>query len=134
MRENTARESWCIQLMRIVFGSDTIRRVRSDSTTPVARAVEEICFHGTSIENATHIIDTGFDVAKCRRTAFGLGIYASPQPTYARGYAYLQSTQTYAVLACRALVQAEERVDHSIYRICDHDRILPMALFCYVRK
>ena len=137
-KENTMplrpSESWCSRLMSLVFGPDSIPPMRSDPIPPVTRAVEEICFHGTSIENATHIIDSGFDTSKCRRTAFGLGIYASPKPTFARTYAYAQTTQTYAVLACRALVRTGEHVEDSIYRISDQDRILPLALFCYVRN
>ena len=56
-KENTMplrpSESWCSRLMSLVFGPDSIPPMRSDPIPPVTRAVEEICFHGTSIENAT---------------------------------------------------------------------------------
>ena len=46
-----------------------------------------VSYHGTSLEAADHIASRGFELRKSRREAYGKGIYSSPDPEVAEGYA-----------------------------------------------
>ena len=46
-----------------------------------------VSYHGTSLEAADHIASKGFELRKSERQLYGKGIYSSPDPEVAEGYA-----------------------------------------------
>uniref|UniRef100_A0A914PDT9 Ubiquitin-like domain-containing protein n=1 Tax=Panagrolaimus davidi TaxID=227884 RepID=A0A914PDT9_9BILA len=46
-----------------------------------------VAYHGTEESNTLSITKNGFDLSKCKRFAYGLGIYCTPDPETARAYA-----------------------------------------------
>ena len=51
-----------------------------------------VAYHGTKESNALDIVKQGFDINKCKRFAYGEGIYCTPDPrtafTYGENYDY----------------------------------------------
>uniref|UniRef100_A0A914QUE0 Ubiquitin-like domain-containing protein n=1 Tax=Panagrolaimus davidi TaxID=227884 RepID=A0A914QUE0_9BILA len=46
-----------------------------------------VAYHGTEEPNTFDITKNGFDLSKCKRFAYGRGIYCTPDPETARAYA-----------------------------------------------
>uniref|UniRef100_A0A914YZ72 Ubiquitin-like domain-containing protein n=1 Tax=Panagrolaimus superbus TaxID=310955 RepID=A0A914YZ72_9BILA len=67
-----------------------------------------MAYHGTSEVNILEIVNSGFDLRKCVRMAYGKGIYCSPDPKtalwYSKDYSCeINKSGTYRViLQCRA--------------------------------
>ena len=46
-----------------------------------------VSYHGTNINNVPNIVEGGYDTSKCKREAYGRGIYSTPDIKVAEGYA-----------------------------------------------
>uniref|UniRef100_A0A914PIR5 PARP catalytic domain-containing protein n=1 Tax=Panagrolaimus davidi TaxID=227884 RepID=A0A914PIR5_9BILA len=59
-----------------------------------------VAYHGTKENNSHDITKNGFDLSKCKRFAYGRGIYCTPDPETAKLYAteYVFQGKTYRLI------------------------------------
>lgn len=94
-------------------------------------------FHGTTMNSALNIINTGFDVSYNTVSAYGKGTYASPNIRVALNYCKdaKQPGQTSLIFLCKFLL-GEFGIDYcgnknNIYVTPYNYGIIPTHLFCY---
>lgn len=69
-----------------------------------------VSYHGTNINNVPNIVEGGYDTSKCKREAYGRGIYSAPDIKVAEGYA---TTFTYNGETLQCILQNRVNLDET---------------------
>ena len=91
-----------------------------------------VSYHGTTRESAEEIAKTHYDLSKAVRSAYGIGIYSSPDPAIAEAYAtafQYQGKRYKVILQNRVNMEGTRHIEMCNYLVTAEEKdIRPYAI------